>query len=405
MSIIRVARKSQYYMLPANIIEDRRLSWAARGMLVYLLSKPDNWRVQIKDLRNQTLEAIGGRSGRDKIYKLINELRAAGYVYQEFIREGGNFRGVSYEVHESPDLEQGALYLASLEAKAAPSSGTGAQPPVTDFPETVASNPGSPVTAAPFTDRPEAINSTESSFKIEKAPITAGGDGLPAGKRPNSKAASGAHTPEPGEPSNYPQNPGAATYPVWHAYARAYRAKYKSWPVCNSHMLGKMTQVVARVSDMAAMVATYYVNRETNAQIVAALHPVDMLLKHCEAYVTRVKQAEKVRKGRAQAESAAAPAAAPASAPPPVADAQAAAVASTPSPKADQPTIPLATLLAEVARRSAATPAAPAAPAEPSTAQAEQPEKTKRTPPAGLASLLAASPGRKGMQHVGSLLP
>jgi hypothetical protein len=89
MSIVRAARKSNFYVCPSSVIEDRRLSWAARGLLVYLLSKPDNWFIQIKDLLNQTMGAIGGRSGRDKVYKLLNELRAAGYVYQEFVREGG----------------------------------------------------------------------------------------------------------------------------------------------------------------------------------------------------------------------------------------------------------------------------------------------------------------------------
>ena len=141
MSIIRAARKSQFYTLPTATIDDDRLSWEARGLLIYLLSKPDHWKVQVKDLINRTKNAIGRPAGRDKVYTILNELRAAGYIVRSFNREGGNFIGVEYEIADTPDLEAGAEYVRSLESKDTP--------PFTDKPETVESVGAEPSAAEP----------------------------------------------------------------------------------------------------------------------------------------------------------------------------------------------------------------------------------------------------------------
>lgn len=50
MNIRRAPRpKSNFYLLDKRISEDRRLSWAARGLLIPLLGKPDNL-VSIQEL-------------------------------------------------------------------------------------------------------------------------------------------------------------------------------------------------------------------------------------------------------------------------------------------------------------------------------------------------------------------
>jgi len=378
MSIVRAARKSTYYALPSTVIEDRRLSWAGRGMLIYLLSKPDNWRVQIKDLINQTREAIGGRSGRDKVYKVLNELRAAGYLYQEFVREGGGFRGVEYEVSEVPDLEQAAIYVASVQAKAGAKRKSGGDEPFTDLPETVTPITESPVTATPFTEKPETLDSTESATRIEKAVSydDPGQAGESVGKVAAVAAKSKGHKPEGGEPADYPQNPTAVSYAPWHAYARAYRSKYKAWPVCNKHMLSVMCQLVARVGDLAPQVATYYVKHETTAYIVDALHPVGMLLKNCESYATRFQKTQRVQAAREQAESQ------PQSTPVTAVDPEPTPVPAEKNEKG--PGIGLAALMAMAAAR---------APAD-EVGEGEEPAQVARkAAPAGLMALRAARPG------------
>lgn len=103
MSITRSPRPpTGYYVLDNAIISDRRLSWAARGMLAFLLSKPDNWRVSVEHLRRET-ESAGKSTGRDGVYAILAELERAGYVKREQERGiDGKMRETEYNVSESP---------------------------------------------------------------------------------------------------------------------------------------------------------------------------------------------------------------------------------------------------------------------------------------------------------------
>lgn len=126
-TIIRAPRRNRYLVLDQRIVDDTRLSWAARGMLAYLLSRPDNWEVRVKDLQRR------GNLGRDGTYKLINELRATGYVEFRQSRDArGRIRGGSYIVREIPN------------------------PPHPESPDTDVPEP-----AAPYPVDPEALTTTE----------------------------------------------------------------------------------------------------------------------------------------------------------------------------------------------------------------------------------------------------
>ena len=73
--IIRSARPHLNYSVVHNeLIEDERLSWKARGLLIYLLSKPDHWRTSTAHLASVSPEGIHAvRTG-------LQELERAGYV-------------------------------------------------------------------------------------------------------------------------------------------------------------------------------------------------------------------------------------------------------------------------------------------------------------------------------------
>ena len=97
-TIIRAPRRYRFVTINQDAVEDSRLSWAARGLLGYLLSRPDDWKVLIKDLQRR------GDLGRDGIYKLLRELRETGYVqYQRTRDEQGRMRGGIYFVCEIPN--------------------------------------------------------------------------------------------------------------------------------------------------------------------------------------------------------------------------------------------------------------------------------------------------------------
>jgi hypothetical protein len=52
-------RNNPYFLMRRDAAQEGRLSWEARGLLAYVLSKADNWKIRLGDLRKQ------GSSGRD----------------------------------------------------------------------------------------------------------------------------------------------------------------------------------------------------------------------------------------------------------------------------------------------------------------------------------------------------
>ncbi|MGF6772895.1 hypothetical protein P3T18_005389 [Paraburkholderia sp. GAS199] len=138
MSIIRAPRpQSNFYLLDKKISEDSRLSWASRGMLIFLLGKPDHWRVSVQALVNETAEAAMP-SKRDAVYRVLGELQAVGYITRSQSKgNGGTFGGVDYLVSEFPVDP----LTENTEAAPLPDSPLPAQPyavqPDTDEPHTV----------------------------------------------------------------------------------------------------------------------------------------------------------------------------------------------------------------------------------------------------------------------------
>lgn len=98
-TIIRMkhGRTSPYLVISRNTAQDSQLSFAARGMLFYLLSKPDDWELKKYDLMRE------GDCGIDKINSLIKELRAKRYLAIQRVKgDGGKFTGVCWVVYEIP---------------------------------------------------------------------------------------------------------------------------------------------------------------------------------------------------------------------------------------------------------------------------------------------------------------
>jgi len=95
--IIKVKKGPNPYACIDKVpINDKRLTWKARGVLLYLLSKPDDWRVIIADLINQSPQ------GESAVRSAIRELREAGYIQREVVREKGKIVGGMYTVYERP---------------------------------------------------------------------------------------------------------------------------------------------------------------------------------------------------------------------------------------------------------------------------------------------------------------
>lgn len=99
MSTIRVADRDRWVSISNAAIDDERLSFRARGVLAWLLSKPNGWSI------NSNSIAASGSEGRDAIRTALGELENHGYLVREKIRNNnGTIATIStlYEVPPGP---------------------------------------------------------------------------------------------------------------------------------------------------------------------------------------------------------------------------------------------------------------------------------------------------------------
>ena len=75
--IIRSEKTKNYSVISNVILNDKRLSFAARGLAAFLLTKPDSWSINREYLASQ------GPEGVTAVRTMLKELRAAGYITQE----------------------------------------------------------------------------------------------------------------------------------------------------------------------------------------------------------------------------------------------------------------------------------------------------------------------------------
>ena len=97
--IIRVKRVAgNFATMNKGFLEDARLSFKAKGILSYLLSKPDDWKVIVRDIVEH------GKDGKSAVYAGLKELREAGYYEKKPIRNEEGSRIVRWEstVYEVP---------------------------------------------------------------------------------------------------------------------------------------------------------------------------------------------------------------------------------------------------------------------------------------------------------------
>ena len=119
MSIIRTRKDTRFFAASNESFEDARLSWEARGLMGYLLSKPDGWEVRMADLDKN------GPAGSRKLKRMLAELRKCGYMNRIRIKlPDGTFTWTT-EVFESPSQNpnpstSGAFCTSALSTSAKP---------------------------------------------------------------------------------------------------------------------------------------------------------------------------------------------------------------------------------------------------------------------------------------------
>lgn len=291
MSIRRGPRPdTRFYTVNKDLSEDTGLSWAARGMLIFLLGKPDNWEVSVEHLIKQT-KGSSKPSGRDAVRGIIKELIDVGYMKADIRRqEGGTFNGMAYVVHEIPVKPEAEQEVPKTENTAADES------PQTDNPSTA-----EPCTAEPLTANPPLIKNEYQQGMIEETK-----NETQQIDEADKSASLVVEKCVPAVLSNEQQQNDSETVfqgkcrMAWTMYKAAFRERYKIDPVRNAKVNAQVKQLVQRLGEEAALVAEFYVYHVNDSFVVRKTHDLGVLLSSAESYRTQWATGRAMTQTRAQ---------------------------------------------------------------------------------------------------------
>lgn len=247
MSIIRGQRPdSGFYVLSNAISGDKRLSWPARGLLIFLLSKPDHWEVSVAALVNETagsLRGAGGHTKRDGVKAILAELMGAGYMARSDKPKhnaDGSFAGYDYVVSDVPVAPKDGLL------------------PSTDKP-----SPVEPSTAEPSPPNPTQVKTdSKKELTLSKDLLDSGDAGAP----PVAVREKAVAKKEP-----------AQTTASWDAYSASYSKRYGIAPLRNAKVNASLKSIVDQVgADNAPTVVAHYLT--LGGFYEQAQHPIGLLL-------------------------------------------------------------------------------------------------------------------------------
>ncbi|MBF0101657.1 MAG: hypothetical protein HQK77_12190 [Desulfobacterales bacterium] len=143
-TIIRIEKNKNFSVISNIHLNDKNLSWKAKGLLTFLLSKPDNWQISIKNLMKASTDRY------EATMSGLNELIEFGYITRQQLKdESGKFSKIEYIVIESPNYKQ---VNNNIVLENVPKSGF----PITGF----------PLTGFPLTGNPNLLNTEVNNIYI-----------------------------------------------------------------------------------------------------------------------------------------------------------------------------------------------------------------------------------------------
>jgi hypothetical protein len=96
MSVMRVKIQKDFTVLYNGVLENPNLSFKAKGLWAYCMSRPDDWEFHVSHL------ATISKEGEDAIYSALKELIREGLVERTQTHEGGRFGSVDYIIYPYP---------------------------------------------------------------------------------------------------------------------------------------------------------------------------------------------------------------------------------------------------------------------------------------------------------------
>ena len=97
MAIVKIIKRDcPYVTIDKTGVDDPNLSWAATGLLTYLIGRPGNWKINITHLSSvKTCKETATKSA-------LKELREANYCHYFVVRKNGKISETFYLVFEVP---------------------------------------------------------------------------------------------------------------------------------------------------------------------------------------------------------------------------------------------------------------------------------------------------------------
>lgn len=74
---LRKHKRADYTTIDNQLLCDKRLSFRARGIAAYLLTKPDDWQINMREIEQ------AGTEGREAIRAAMKELATMGYIMRD----------------------------------------------------------------------------------------------------------------------------------------------------------------------------------------------------------------------------------------------------------------------------------------------------------------------------------
>jgi hypothetical protein len=96
--VVRTEKTSHFTVISNESLEDSNLSFGARGLLAYLLTKPNHWTVCLQALKKDSPQGITA------IRSFIKELEKHGYLHRKLVNMGDGKLGYKSAIYESPRL-------------------------------------------------------------------------------------------------------------------------------------------------------------------------------------------------------------------------------------------------------------------------------------------------------------
>lgn len=240
MTIIRNKRINNFTTIQNSLINDQRLGWHDLGMLVYLLSKPDTWKVRVDVLVKER------NLGKNAVYEILKRLREYGYAKLVKFADGST----EWYIYDNPNPQN----------------------PDQENRDQANPNPQNPDQANPDQANPDqGFRDVLVNTDVKKRLIS-------SKERLIVKERCGLGLQDKPKP----EKSESITSETWDSYSKTYFNRYGVEPIRNAKVSGQLSQFVARVGKAEAPhIAAFYVTHN-NHFYVQKMHTVGMLLADAE---------------------------------------------------------------------------------------------------------------------------